>query len=174
MAAVSDAGPLIWLGKYDLLNILKKMYSEITVPKVIYDETVVIGLERGFNDAQVINKAFQEKWIKVYKPSAQFIHAVERTEKTLGLELGEGEREAIALALEKNIQTILTNDEDAYQISRILRLKPKGVLYILLRGVKERFISKTEARKLLKRMLEEGFWLSPSLVHHFHEALDKM
>jgi len=174
VAAVSDAGPLIWLGKYDLLNILKKMYSEIMVPKVIYDETVVLGLERGFSDAQVINKAVQEEWIKVCKPSAQFIDAVKGMEKKLGLELGEGEREAIALALEKNIQTVLTNDEDAYQISRILGLKPKGVLYILLRSVKERFISKTEAKNLLKQMLEEGFWLSPSLVHHFHEALDKM
>ena len=51
-------------------------------------------------------------------------------ETRLGIKLGEGERETIALALEKKISIFLTNDEDAYLVGKILGLGPKGVLYV--------------------------------------------
>lgn len=95
-------------------------------------------------------------------------------EKRLDIELGSGEREAIALALEKKISTFLTNDEDAYHIGRILGLEPRGVLYLLLKGVKEQHHNKEKAKKSLRKMLEEGFWLSPTIIHKFHEALAKL
>ena len=95
-------------------------------------------------------------------------------EKRLDIELGSGEREAIALALENKISTFLTNDEDAYHIGRILGLEPKGVLYLLLKGVKEQHHNKEKAKKSLRKMLEEGFWLSPTIIHKFHEALAKL
>jgi len=174
LAASSDAGPLIWLGKCDILHLLKKLYSQIVIPEAVYEEAVVRGLEKGYEDAKVTKKAVEEGWIRIYKSSRQFTDKVEDMEARLGIELGKGEREAIALALEKETSVFLTNDEDAYHVGTNLDLKPKGVLYVLLRSVKEGYLNKRQAKESLGHMLEEGFWLSPTIIHNFHEALDRL
>ena len=172
MAASSDAGPIIWLGKCDILHLLKKLYSEIAIPEAVYEEAVIRGLEKGFEDAQVIKKTIEEEWIKVYKTSKQFTDKVESVETRLDIKLGIGERDAIALALEKGISIFLTNDEDAYHVGK--SLEPRGVLYVLLGSVREGYLNKKQAKESLKRMLEEGFWLIPTIIHNFHEALDRL
>ena len=174
MAASSDAGPLIWLGKCDTLHLLKKLHSEIVIPEAVYEEVVTRGLEKGYEDAQVTKRAVEEGWIRIHKPQEQFIDKVEDRENKLGIELGKGEREAIALAIEKGISLFLTDDEDAYQTGRSLGLEPKGVLYVLLKAVKERHLSNEQAKESLRQMLEEGLWLSPKIIHIFHETLDRL
>ena len=172
MTACSDAGPLIWLGKCDNLHLLEKLYSEIVIPDAVYEETVIHGLEKGYKDAQQTQKALEEGWIKVYTTKKKFKDKVTDRENQFGIELGEGEREAIALALEKELSLFLTNDEDAYQIGQTLGLDPKGVLQVLLKSIKERHLNVKQAKQSLNTMLEEGFWLSPTIIHSFHEALD--
>jgi len=174
LAASSDAGPLIWLGKCDTLNLLKKLHSEIVIPEAVYEEAVTRGLEKGYEDAQVTKRAVEEGWIRIHKPQEQFIDKVEDRENKLGIELGKGEREAIALAIAKGISLFLTDDEDAYQTGRSLGLEPKGVLYVLLKAVKERHLSNEQAKESLRQMLEGGFWLSPKIIHIFHETLDRL
>jgi len=174
LAASSDAGPLIWLAKCDILHLLEKLYPEILIPEAVHEEAVERGLEKGYEDAKIIKKALEEEWIRVYKTSTQFTDKVETVEKRLDIELGSGEREAIALALEKKISTFLTNDEDAYHIGKVLGLEPRGVLYLLLNGVKEGHHNKEQAKESLREMLEEGFWLSPTIIHKFHEELARI
>lgn len=174
MAASSDAGPLIWLAKCGILHLLEKLYPEILIPEAVHEEAVERGLEKGYEDAKIIKKALEEEWIRVYKTSTQFTDKVETVEKRLDIELGSGEREAIALALEKKISTFLTNDEDAYHIGKVLGLEPRGVLYLLLNGVKEGHHNKEKAKESLREMLEEGFWLSPTIIHKFHEELARI
>jgi predicted nucleic acid-binding protein len=174
LSASSDAGPIIWLAKCDVLHLLKKLWSEVLIPEAVYEEAVTSGLEKGHEDAQTTKKAIEEGWIRVCKPDKRFIDEVEDREKMLGNELGEGEREAIALALENGISLFLTNDEDAYLTGKSLGLEHKGVLYVLLKAVKERHLSDEQAKESLSRMLEEGFWLSPRIIHLFHETLDRL
>jgi predicted nucleic acid-binding protein len=153
---------------------LKKSYSEIVIPEAVYEEAVTRGIEKGYADAQVIKKAVEEGWIRVFKPGRQFTDRVEVGENKLGVELGEGEREAIALALERRTSIFLTDDEDAHHTGKVLGLEPKGVLYVLLKGVRDGQLDKKQARESLGKMLEEGFWLSPEIIHIFHETLDKL
>jgi predicted nucleic acid-binding protein len=153
---------------------LKKSYSEIVIPEAVYEEAVTRGIEKGYADAQVIKKAVEEGWIRVLKPGRQFTDRVEVGENKLGVELGEGEREAIALALERRTNIFLTDDEDAHHTGKALGLEPKGVLYVLLKGVRDGQLDKKQARESLGKMLEEGFWLSPEIIHIFHETLDKL
>jgi len=153
---------------------LKKLYPEIEIPETVYIEAVTRGLEKGHEDAQIIKKTMEEEWIRVYKPGERFIDRVEEAEKKLGIQLGKGEREAIALAIEREVSLFLTNDEDAYQTGKSLGLEPKGILYVLLEAVKEGHLSNKEAKESLSQMLEEGFWLSPKIIHIFHEALDRL
>jgi len=150
------------------------MYSSIIVPEAVYEETVTRGLEGGFRDARVIAEVVEEGWIEVCKADKQLLKSVLGVEKRLDVELGEGEREAIAIALEKETTTFLTNDEDAHHVGKSMGLEPKGVLYVLLRGVKEKYLDKKQASEALKKMLEEGFWLTPTTVHNFYETLNRL
>jgi predicted nucleic acid-binding protein len=147
----------MWLGKCGILHLLKKSYSEIVIPEAVYEEAVTHGIEKGYADAQVIKKAVEEEWIRVFKPGRQFTDRVEVGENKLGVELGEGEREAIALALERRTSIFLTDDEDAHHTGKALGLEPKRVLYVLLKGVRDGQLDKKQARESLGKMLEEGF-----------------
>jgi predicted nucleic acid-binding protein len=57
---------------------------------------------------------------------------------------------------------------------KTLGLETRGILYVLLRGVKEKHQSKEQAKEALRKMLEEGLWLSPAIIHGFHEALVRL
>ena len=72
MTASSDAGPLIWLGKCELLHLLRKLYSEIAVPEAVYKEVVTRGLEKGFRNARIVEKALKEGCVKIHKVDKQF------------------------------------------------------------------------------------------------------
>ena len=50
MIVVSDAGPLIYLGGAGELDLLRKLYDEVVVPRVVYDEVVLAGA--GLSGAQ--------------------------------------------------------------------------------------------------------------------------
>ena len=174
MAASSNTGPLIWLGKSRILELLNKLFPGAVISEAVYEEAVSRGAEKGRDDALVIAKATGEGWIRVHRTSRQFTEKVKAEESRLGIELGEGERETIALAIEKGIHTLLTDDEDAYRVGKRLGLDPKGTLHILLESVKKGYLSRNQASEHLSQMLEEGFWLSPTIVHNFHETLDKL
>lgn len=82
MPASIDAGPLIWLGKCDALDLLKKLYQEIEIPETVYIEAVTRGLEKGHEDAPTIKKTMEEGWIRVSKPGEHFIDRAEEAEKS--------------------------------------------------------------------------------------------
>lgn len=44
---LSDAGPLIALGKLNRLDLLACLFPEVEIPQAVYDEVVVEGLARA-------------------------------------------------------------------------------------------------------------------------------
>ena len=59
MTVVSNAGPLIALGKLGRLDILQSLYQTVIVPQQVYDETVTTGIALGAPDAQLISEYFK-------------------------------------------------------------------------------------------------------------------
>jgi predicted nucleic acid-binding protein len=153
---------------------MNKLYTEVVIPEAVYEETVIRGIERGYTDAKVIKKAVEEGLIRVLRPGRGLTDRVRAEETRLSIDLSDGEREAMALALEKEIPVFLTDDEEAYRTGKALGLEPRGVLYLLLRGVKDGHLDKEKAAESLGKMLDEGLWLSPEMTHRFHEALDRI
>ena len=171
--AVSNSGPLIWLGRYGLLFLLRKHFSLIAIPTAVYVEVVKEGLKHNYLDAQETKNAVDEGWINLKTVDERDIETVARAEEKLGIRLGMGERQAISLARHLKVKIILTDDEDAAHVSRVLRLKPRGTLYILLKTARNKILTKDQIIEVLDKMLEDGFWLSPLIVQRFHKALEK-
>ena len=56
MIIVSNAGPLIALGKLGQLGLLLKLYKQIIIPREVNNEVVVNGIRIGASDASAIKR----------------------------------------------------------------------------------------------------------------------
>lgn len=76
------------------------------------------------------------------------------------MELDLGEREAIQLALELGIGTVLINESDGRQLAERLHLEARGTLGILERGAK---LGKNDFWRALSKLEQTSFRLSPAV-----------
>ena len=61
MKVVSNAGPLIALGKLGRLGLLNQLYDVVLIPSEVYQEVVVNGLRLGAPDADAVQFLVQQK-----------------------------------------------------------------------------------------------------------------
>lgn len=69
MKAVSNAGPLIALGKVGQLGLLLRFFDEVLIPREVYTEVVVKGLEIGAADASLVDFLIQKGHIAIKTPN---------------------------------------------------------------------------------------------------------
>ena len=165
---VADTGILIWLARYNKLNLLKDLYGKIDIPDKVFEEAVTAGKLNGYHDAEIIESAVINEDIIVENTGVS--EKVDEMEKVFNCKLGMGEREAITLAL-KTGSLLLINDEEASTIAEFLGVKTKGVLFILLKSVKLGLLKKNESLAIFQQMLEDGFWLAPTTAVEFEKIL---
>ena len=117
MIVVPDAGPLIYLGGADQIELLRKLYDEVVVPKVVHDEVVVAGA--GLSGARKVAAA---RWIRVEDVAP---------DTTLSAMLDRGEAAAIPLA-ERLGASLLIDDGAGRIVARGRGLHVVGTLGVLL------------------------------------------
>lgn len=66
MIVISNATPLIYLGRIDQVELLKKLYKKIYITPSVKQEVIDKGKEMGYSDA-VKTEKFLGKWIFVEK-----------------------------------------------------------------------------------------------------------
>lgn len=116
---VSDAGPLICLGRLDLLRLLPALFTEVQVP----DRVLVECTSRWQSpDAARITAAIAQGWLTACGP-----------QEMIDGTLGRGERAAIARALAIGAG-LLTDDQDARVHAESLKLTVVGTLGVLIRS----------------------------------------
>ncbi|SHI91175.1 hypothetical protein [Desulfofundulus thermosubterraneus] len=117
--AVSDADVLIKLCKAGHLDILKKFFVDVIIPKRVFEE-VESKLEKRF--FKVFKKALTCGWIRmvdIYDNNVfnhEEITAMAIIMNSFRYALDDGEREAFALANELNIPFLLSDDRNAKRI----------------------------------------------------------
>ena len=156
---VSDSGPLIALGRLDLLSLLPVLFTQVQVPQEVLDEC----LARPDNaDATRICSALSLSWLT-------------RCDATPivkdGLDLGE--RAAIARALEIGAG-LLADDRAARQHAEVLGLVVVGTLGVLVRAKRSGHVG--AIRPLVEQLRASGQRLSNAAVAQAlvaaHEAAD--
>jgi len=141
---IADSSCLIALSKIGELEILNALFGNILIPKAVYIEVVVQG--KGRAGSEEIKNA---KWIKVENVKNKL--AV----KALQINLGEGESEAITLAIEKDADLIILDDFKARQTAEELSLTFVGTLAILQKAKSKGLIKNFE--KVLDELRKAGF-----------------
>ena len=119
MIVVADASPLRYLILIEHVDVLHALYGRVIVPP-----TVIGELTRHQTPNAV------KTWLS-NKPAWLDIQAPTQTLASLRAVLGDGEREAIALAAELSADALLVDDRDARQEANKLGVPVLGTLRIL-------------------------------------------
>lgn len=90
---LSNAGPLMALGKLNRLDLLSELYKQVQISRAVYTETVTQGLAYGANDALTIKMFWQYQNWPILEISEPVLAAY-----TPSVILDQGEKELLALA----------------------------------------------------------------------------
>jgi predicted nucleic acid-binding protein len=143
---VPDAGPLIYLAGAGQLELLPALYSQVVVPRIVFDEIVVAGA--GLTGAREVEGA---NWLQVQEVPV---------EPSLLATLDRGEAAAIPLA-ERLGATLLADDGRAREVARERSLVVIGTLGVLLVAKKKGLL--VAIRPIVIRMEALGMFVSAQL-----------
>jgi uncharacterized protein len=124
---VSDAGPLIALGRINHLHLLPELFEQIIIPEAVFRE---VTSQVELPGAMQLKRA---AWLQTHV--AQDIGAVER----LLFWLEQGESEAIILAQRLN-STLLMDERRGRSIATTMGLRVAGSVGILIAAKQHRLI----------------------------------
>jgi predicted nucleic acid-binding protein len=121
LIVVSNTSPLIALSAIGRLELLHALYDHILIPGAVQQEVVGSGLGRpGGTEIQTA------AWVSSHPVKGEFLP------RALAGELGRGEAEAIALALERRADLLLIDERRGRKVAGRFGVRVLGVLGILI------------------------------------------
>lgn len=159
---VSDSSPIINFGKQGVLDILKKCFGKVIIPRAVYDEIII---KKESVEVKSLEKYVSEGWITIEETA---INPILNTQN-----LGNGEKEAISLASNQN-SVLLIDDNIAKSYASLLGVECHGTIWAIYISILKGFMDKEKARKLLEAMIREGFYVSTEIYVGFINRLETM
>jgi predicted nucleic acid-binding protein len=158
LTIVSNASPIISLAAAGYLDVLPQLYGRITIPEAVWREAVDAGADRFGSEAIA-----SADWLTVDAVSDTALV------QTLYLDLGAGEAEAIALAVEQDATLLLIDERRGRKVADRLGLDVSGTLGSLLEAKAKEILP--EVKSVLDDLvLHAGFYLSRRLYRRVIEA----
>jgi predicted nucleic acid-binding protein len=148
---ISDASPLHYLVLVGEAEVLHRLYGQVLVPLAVIEE-----LQRGRTPKTVRSWVSDPpSWLEIVKRGLVVASG-------LGLELlGDGEREAIALALNQHADMLLMDDREGVEKARSLGLTVTGTLGVLQRAAERRLL---DLPQVIMRLQSTNFRASPEVI----------
>jgi len=143
---ISDTSPLQYLHQAECLDLLPALYGSIFVPEGVEAE-LASGRARGVS----LPDLGKLDWVQV-------LPAPHRRILPLAVDLGRGEREVLALAMERTGALALLDDSLARHFARYLEIPFTGTLGILLKAKAAKYLE--AVRPVVDRLQALGFRLA--------------
>ena len=144
---ISNTSPIQYLYQAGLLDLLPKLFGRITIPEAVVDE-----LAEGKRVGIELPDVTQLGWVTIGTVSAPSLLPLIR-------DLGPGERQVLALALERRGARVLLDDRLARRVALALDIPLTGTLGVLLRAKEEGHLE--TVGPILDRLDGLGFRLDP-------------
>lgn len=148
MIVVADTTPLNYLILIDEAKLLPVIFGRVLLPLAAFQE-----LQHSRTPSVV------RQWM-AHLPAWLEVRTVAAVTSPSLMSLDPGEREAIQLALDLGISTVLMDEAEGRQVAEALNLQVRGTLGILERGAK---LGKLDLRLALSKLEQTSFRLSPSV-----------
>lgn len=149
MIVISDTSPINYLILIDAIEILEKPFGRIVIPEAVFTELQHAKTPRPVKD-WIANAP---SWLEVKQADAPLFTPSKR--------IGDGEREAIALAIELKADAVLIDDRDGTQEARKQSLIAVGTVNVLERAAEKRLLDLPE---ILDRLSQTSFRLPQSEI----------
>lgn len=160
MRVICDTSPLILLVKIGRLELLFQLYGQVLVPVSVLDE--IRG--RSTEETTAIESLVENQALEIQRGSPE---ALER----VPADLGAGEREAIALAMETEADIVVLDDREGRRVARERDLPVTGTIGILIEARARDMIP--SVRRELDRLIEAGMWIDEAFYHRILHEFDE-
>lgn len=160
--AVSNTGPILHLSEIGYLKALR-IVKNVLVPPEVWRE-----LKRS----KIRGELEKVKFIKTAELGKRGKDFASLLVRKYALDLGEAE--VIALAKESGIDLVFTDDLDARDAAKQIKLDPHGSVGILLRAYREGILTQKEAIDALQKLhSDSSLYITSDLVNLAVEAVKK-
>ena len=149
MIVVADTSPLNYLLLIDEIDLLPAIFGQVLLPQAVFQE-----LQHPKTSSTV------RQWM-THLPAWLEVRTVASVANPALMGLDIGEREAIQLALDLDIGTVLMDDADGRQQAERLHLEVRGTLGILERAA---HLAKINLRQALSKLEQTNFRMSPAVL----------
>ena len=144
---IVNSTPLIILSNIGKLELLKKLYAEICIPKAVFDEVC------AKEDSACQRILDYPDWIHICKIKD------ESQKRMYQAKLHAGEVEVMILAQENPVaDLVILDDNAAKKTAKFLGLKVTGTLGIILKAKKHGVVGNVS--DLLAKLIDNGFYVS--------------
>lgn len=150
MKATVDTSVLIALGKLGYLRLVKKLFNKLVIAESVFEEA---------KDSEVfgqVNELINDGFARVVRSTRCELLSM------LALNLGKGEAETIALALEMEADVAMLDDLKARRLARRFKVKIVGTLGVI-KALTDAELVKENPESLCERLIEQGFWIDREL-----------
>ena len=152
MIVVADTTPLNYLVLIGHIDLLSALYQRVFIPEAVHEE-----LQKDKTPSEVRAwAAALPQWIEV--------RTVTPTHNALLVDLDAGEQQAIQLAMDLKVETVLMDESDGRRAALVNRLKVTGTIAVLERAANLGLI---DFRAALHRLEQTNFRLSRSIRDEF-------
>jgi hypothetical protein len=164
---LSNAGPLIALGKLNHLSLLADLYGVVQIPRAVYDEVVIQGLAQGAPDALTVRLFWERQQWPIVDIPASVLAAYSPS-----VTLDPGEIEVLALAQTLDDPLILMDDEIAREEARRLGFRVRGTLGVVVQAYRQQLLTFDQAELLIQEIAARpDIWISARLCEQVLDAL---
>ena len=143
---ISNTSPLFYLHRLRRLDLLQKLYQRLIVPEAVVDE-----LRAGRDQGEDAPDIADHDWIEV-----RSVRVPELVR--LVTDLGAGEAQVLALALEEPGSLVILDDLLARKVAKLRNIRLTGTAGVILKAKQQGYIS--AVAPLLDRLLRLDFRLS--------------
>lgn len=157
---IVNSTPMIILSKIGMIDILHKLFKEVTIPRAVYDEVTT----KSDAVCQVIRA---NDWIKIDYISDTADKSMYKSK------LHDGEVEVMILAQELDVDVlVIIDDNAAKKTAKYLGLTVTGTLGVLIMGKKRGYID--NLKFIINLMKTHGFYISKRIEEQALKACGEL
>ena len=147
---IVNTSPIFYLHRLGLLQILNRLYGDVTIPEAVRDESEK-GREQGEDVPQLENYA----WIQIMNVDMpEYLKLI--------VDLGLGESEVLAIATNHPSALVVLDDKLARRIAKMQGFRLTGTAGVLLRAKEKGLIP--ALKPVIEKLMDLNFRLKPDLV----------
>ncbi len=166
-AVVSDSGPLIHLAKIGKLHLLKDLFGCVYISTSVKIEVVDQGTTRNRLDADIVDLALKEGWLKTQPLPKRLQATAQRLTK--GENISQADAEIILLAKEKKA-LFLTDDAQLARIALMYGLRAWDTWTVLLESQSKDMLGLHGVESAIEELGKKKFKLNPKQTKEILDA----